>query len=116
MSNSQEVASFGKELCRFIKEASISHVDFYRSIGITKPYFYDICSGKTNPPPAELQIRMVEFLNLVEGDRSLFFELAGRERNETPVDIAWYLSKNKEAKNMLREEINYEVLFGHELH
>jgi transcriptional regulator with XRE-family HTH domain len=111
MNSDKENLSFGEALCELIKEANLSQADFYRGIGITKSYFYDIVSGKTKPPPGELQIKVIEFLNLSSRDRTLLFELASKERQETPVDIAWYLRKNDEAKSVIREEINYYMLF-----
>ena len=106
--------SFGKMICELIKKAKLSQSDFYQGIGITKSYFYDIASGKTKPPPAELQIKMIEFLNPSKEDRTLLFELAGKERQETPIDIAWYLKSNDEAKSVIREEIDYYTLFNKE--
>ena len=40
-------------LAQMIKEANLSNVKFYTALGIKKPYFYDILSGKVNPPPKE---------------------------------------------------------------
>ena len=38
-------------LAQMIKEANLSNVKFYTALGIKKPYFYNILSGKVNPPP-----------------------------------------------------------------
>lgn len=105
----EEKLTFGKVLCSLIKEAKMTQVQFYKKIGITKSYFYDIVSGKTNPPPAELQIKMLSVLNLSREDETLFLDLAGKERKETPADIVWYLDTHIEQRNMIREGINYSV-------
>lgn len=104
-----EEMTFGKILCMLIKKAKMTQVQFYKKVGITKSYFYDIVSGKTNPPPAELQIKMLALLNPSREDEILFLDLAGKERRETPADIAWYLESHIDQRNMLREEINYSV-------
>jgi len=115
MITDKESLSFGKFICELIKRANLSQSDFYQTVGITKSYFYDIVSGKTKPPPAELQMKMIEFLNPSKEDRTLLFEMAGRERQETPIDIAWYLASNEEAKSAIRENIDYSSLFNREL-
>lgn len=107
--NTDEQLKFGKVLCSLIKKAKMTQAQFYKKVGITKSYFYDIASGKTNPPPAELQIKMLNLLNPSREDEILFLDLAGKERKETPADIAWYLNSNVDQKNLLREEINYSV-------
>lgn len=108
MQNDEQL-TFGKVLCFLIKKAKMTQAQFYKKIGITKSYFYDIASGKTNPPPAELQIKMLALLNPSREDEILFLDLAGKERKETPADIAWYLDSHVDQRNMLREEINYSV-------
>ena len=72
-----------------------------------KPYFYDILSGKVNPPPPERQFAMLKLLNPTEEQRNLFFDLAAQERNEVPADIAEIL-KDKELCSELRKNINYK--------
>lgn len=96
-------------LAQMIKEANLSNVRFYTALGIKKPYFYDILSGKVNPPPPDRQFAMIKLLNPTEEQRELFFDLAAQERDEVPADIAETL-KNKELRNKLRKGIDYESL------
>lgn len=49
-------------LAQMIKEANLSNVEFYTTIGIKKPYFYDILGGKVNPPPPNRQFAMLQLL------------------------------------------------------
>ena len=56
--------AFGNFLREMIKQTGISQSEFYSAVGITKPYFYDILSGKVNPPPSDVQYKMLENLNL----------------------------------------------------
>lgn len=96
-------------LAQMIKEANLSNVKFYTALGIKKPYFYDILSGKVNPPPPERQIAMLQLLRPKPEQIVLFFDLAAQERNEVPVDIAQKL-KNKDLCKQLRIDIDYEKL------
>lgn len=96
-------------LAHLIKEAKLSNIKFYTALGIKKPYFYDILSGKVNPPPPDRQIAMLKLLNPKPEQIPLFFDLAAQERNEVPVDIAQAL-KNKDLCRELRNGIDYEKL------
>lgn len=80
--------AFGNFLREMIKQTGISQSAFYSAVDITKPYFYDILSGKVNPPPPEIQYKMLDNLNLNKQQRSEFLNLAAAGRNEIPADIA----------------------------
>ena len=96
-------------LAQMIKEAKLSNIKFYTALGIKKPYFYDILSGKVNPPPPDRQIAMLQLLNPKPEQIPLFFDLAAQERNEVPADIAQALN-NKDLCRELRNGIDYEIL------
>lgn len=96
-------------LAQMIKEANLSNVKFYTTLGIKKPYFYDILSGKVNPPPPERQFAMLQLLKPKPEQIALFFDLAAQERNEVPADIAQTL-KNKDLCRKMRKGIDYEKL------
>lgn len=100
---------FGELLRQLIKEAGMSQSKFYEELGIGKPYFYDILSGKVNPPPPERQIAMLKLLQPKEEQIKLFFDLAAKERKEIPADIAKKL-ENKDLCKELRKSIDYEEL------
>ena len=80
--------AFGNFLRDMIKQTGISQSAFYSAVEITKPYFYDILSGKVNPPPPDVQYKMLENLNLDEQQRNEFLNLAAEGRGEVPADIA----------------------------
>ena len=69
--------AFGNFLREKIKQAEISQAAFYEAVEITKPYFYDILSGKVNPPPPDVQYKMMEKLNLDKVDLGDFLALLG---------------------------------------
>lgn len=79
---------FGELLKQLIKEQNMTQYEFYTQLGIKKPYFYDIISGKVNPPPPPLQIRAMDILQADEETRIAFYDLAAKSRNELPADIA----------------------------
>ena len=84
-----ERKSFGCFLKELIKQCNMTQATFYLQVGITKPYFYDIVSGKINPPPPEIQYRMLEILDGISSEqRNTFLNLAAKGRGEIPADIA----------------------------
>lgn len=80
--------AFGNFLRELIKQTGISQSAFYSSIEITKPYFYDILSGKVNPPPPDIQYKMLDCLVVNDQQKNEFLNLAAEGRNEVPADIA----------------------------
>ena len=80
--------AFGNFLREMIKQTGISQSAFYSAVEITKPYFYDILSGKVNPPPPDVQYKMLKYLRLDEQQRNEFLNLAADGRGEVPADIA----------------------------
>lgn len=106
-----EFDSFGTMLKHLIKISKMSQTKFYTELGITKPYFYDIVSGKVNPPPPKIQFRIVKILNLMDDNKKKFFEMAGQERNEVPADIAYYIKQNPSISQEIRKKIDYSTLF-----
>lgn len=84
----KDKVAFGDFLREAIKQSGISQSTFYSAVGITKPYFYDILAGKVNPPPPDIQYRMLEQLNITDAKRREFLNLAAKGRGEIPADIA----------------------------
>lgn len=100
---------FCEILVELIDNRKMTKVQFYTQLGITKPYFYDIITGKVNPPPSERQIKIAKILNLTKEDSILLFNAAAVERGEVPVDVAEQL-KNDDIVAKLRENIDYDKL------
>lgn len=97
--------SFGEYLRHLIKVSGMTQHTFYTELGIRKPYFYDILSGRTNPPPYPLQLRAMEILQASNETREKFFDLAAKGRNELPADIARYIDENPDALKNIRENM-----------
>ena len=96
---------FGNYLREMIKQTGISQVTFYSAVEITKPYFYDILSGKVNPPPPDVQYKMLENLNLDEQQRNEFLNLAAEGRGEVPADIAKLIADHPAKLAIIRETL-----------
>ena len=97
--------SFGEYLRHLIKVSGMTQHKFYTELGIRKPYFYDILSGRTNPPPYPLQLRAMEILQASNETREKFFDLAAKGRNELPADIARYIDENPDVLKNIRENM-----------
>lgn len=100
---------FRELLVELINEKNITKTKFYTDLHIKKPYFYDIISGKTNPPPPERQLDMIRILRPSKEKMVEFFNAAAMERGEVPVDIVMQL-QNKEIVDNLRKGIDYKEI------
>ena len=97
--------AFGNFLREMIKQTGISQSAFYSAVEITNPYFYDILSGKVNPPPPDVQYKMLENLNLDEQQRNEFLNLAAEGRSEVPADIAKLIADHPAKLAIIRETL-----------
>lgn len=104
-----ETLSFGDYLKSLIKSAGMTQYQFYTALGIKKPYFYDILSGRTNPPPPELQFKAIEILNADEDTQKVFFDLAARGRGDIPADIAKWVVEDPHAVASIRNEMKQAI-------
>lgn len=109
---SSNKSEYGTILTRIIKDKKITQQDFYSQLGIRKPYFYDIVSGKTNPPPPETQLKILKILEPKEEDKKKLLEVAAKERNEMPADILLYLKENCNAVDVIRKQKEYMDYIG----
>ena len=99
-------SDFGEYLAKLIKDAGMSQFEFYTEAGITKPYFYDMLSGRTNPPPRETLERMMEVLEKClppdKKRRTEFINRAAISRGEIPCDISDMILGHPECWDRLR--------------
>lgn len=84
---------FGEYLKTLIKQANMTQTQFYTAVGITKPYFYDILSGRVSPPPAELQFKIAQVLHVDSETCAILFDLAAKGRKEIPADVALWIGR-----------------------
>jgi len=106
--NKRTKCEYGLLLTKLIKDNNITQSDFYTKLGIKKPYFYDIISGKINPPPPETQLKILEILHPKEEDRKRLLNIAAQTRNEMPADILLYLKSNINSIEEIRSRKNYK--------
>lgn len=102
-------SEFGEYLAKLIRDAGMSQFDFYTEAGIAKPYFYDMLSGRTNPPPRDTLERMADVLeNRLPPDekrRTEFINRAAISRGEIPCDISEMILNHPECWDRLRETL-----------
>lgn len=108
MTNKSE---YGKLLTNLIKNKNISQSQFYQDLKIKKPYFYDIISGKVNPPPMDKQIEIINYLDLKQEDVINLIDVAAIAREELPLDIVLYMKSNKNI-SMIRNRNDYSEIIG----
>ena len=97
--------AFGNFLREMIKQTGVSQSAFYSAVEITKPYFYDILSGKVNPPPPDIQYKMLDHLEVNEQQRNEFLNLAAEGRGEVPADIALLIMNNLDNIDRIRSAL-----------
>lgn len=96
---------FGDYLKKLIEANGMTQTEFYTALGIKKPYFYDIVSGRVNPPPYSLQFKAMEILEADEQTREKFFDMAAQGRQELPADIAQAVSENPVVLSNIRKNL-----------
>lgn len=101
----QKECEFGELLKTLIKDAGMTQYEFYSELGIKKAYFYDILSGRVNPPPPELQFKSMEILKTSEVTKKKFFDLAAKARGDFPADIAKAVNSNPKVIAQIRKAI-----------
>lgn len=104
-------SEYGQFLTDLIRDRKISQSKFYNDVKMTKPYFYDIISGKVNPPPEQTQIKIVEYLGLSHDEMIRLFDIAAKARNELPLDIFLYM-QDKNNIDKIRNDKNYLITIG----
>lgn len=103
---------FGEYLKTLIKQANMTQTQFYTAVGITKPYFYDILSGRVSPPPAELQFKIAQVLHVDSKTCAILFDLAAKGRKEIPADVALWMNNHPNEINNIRKKYENSPLGG----
>ncbi len=106
--NSSNKSEYGEILTRLIKEKNMTQEVFYKKLGITKPYFYEIISGKINPPPPDTQMKILKILNPIDKDKERMMDIAARERKELPADVMIFLEKKSYGLKKIRDDSEYK--------
>lgn len=112
---SNQKCEYGKLLTKLIKDKKMTQSDFYNKLGIKKPYFYDIIGGKINPPPPEIQLKILSILKPKVKDRNSLLDIAALERKEIPADILLYFKKNETSLKEIRCSAKYKNIIKREI-
>lgn len=103
----REKSEFGSYIVELIHQADMVQSDFYDAVGIKKPYFYDIVTGKANPPPQDTLDKMIDVLERRlppdTSRRNKIMDLAAKCRGEIPADINQAILNHPEQWDHIRE-------------
>jgi len=98
-----EPEAYGKYLKEVMKRCRVDVFDLHTALGVSKVYLYDILSGRTAPPPAPLQVRIVEILGVDKHTAAELYDLAAYIRGEMPVDIVMAINESTVLSTKIRE-------------
>ena len=103
MSDNTHYKTFGEFLVAKRKEREIPSLQVAETLGISPSYYSDIEKGRRNPPPdRESLAKIAKLLNLNSGDLAIFYDLAGKARDEAPPDLPDYINENQVVRVALR--------------
>lgn len=108
---SNKKSEYGELITKIIKDKKMTQAEFYNKLKIKKPYFYDIIGGKINPPPSEIQIKILKILKPKEEERRKLLDIAAKERKEIPADIMMYIENNTNLLSNIRNDLKYKKFF-----
>lgn len=94
--------SFGEFLQKKRLENEITLRKMAKLIGITAPYLTDIEKDRRNPPEIQKLDKIAEILSLTEEEKSVMFDLAGKQRNSVAPDLPDYIMKRDYVAAALR--------------
>ena len=96
----------GTEFGRFLKgkrqQKEITVRQLAELAGVSAGYYCDIESGRRNPPDKEILNRIITSLCITDYDITIFYDLAGQARSETPTDLSGYINQYEEVRVALR--------------
>ena len=103
MADTAHYKTFGAFLVAKRKEREIPSLQVAEFLGISPSYYSDIEKGRRNPPSERENLaKIVRLLNLQGDDLALFYDLAGKARDEAPPDLPDYINENQVVRVALR--------------
>ena len=94
--------NFGDFIAQKRFEQAITVRRIAEKIDVSPGYYNDIEKGRRNPPDKETLDKLISALHLNEEERLLFFDLAGRDRDEVSPDLPDYIMENDVVRVALR--------------
>ena len=98
----RENLSFGAFLSEKRREREITSLQICESAGISPGYYCDIEKGRKPPPDREILEKILAELHLLDEDRVLFYDLAGKARSGVSPDLPDYIMENEVVRVALR--------------
>ena len=99
MNDRQIFAAFLKEKR---KEKTITVRAMAELVGVGAGYYSDIESGRRSPLDLGFLDKIINTLQLTDGDRKTLYDLAGKAREAAPPDLTGYINSNSKARVALR--------------
>lgn len=97
--------TFGGYLRDLRENRELRQVDLAKEAGVSTVYICDIEKGRRYPPDMQKLRIWVAQMALSSEEAALFFDLAGKAREDAPPDIAEYLKHNNAARKAIRRVI-----------
>lgn len=108
--------SFGDFLEFKRTERSLTAVAAAEALGVSRRYYSDVEKGARLPFDKKNLIMLAEVFNFNEYERAKMFDLAAKERKETPLDVASYLASHEHMYEFIRRlkdtDISQKRLFS----
>lgn len=94
MNEMNTIKTFGEFVVERRLEKGISLRKMAELMGVSAPFWSDVEKGRKNPPKLEKLELLANILRLTDEDKTLMFDLAGKERDAVAPDIPAYIMEN----------------------
>lgn len=101
--------TFGKFLDQKRREAQISARQLAEQLGVSAMYVSSVQRDRKPPPTKDILDKMCYILELEDGDKDLFYDLAAKGRNEVSQDLPNYIMDNEIVRAALRTAKEHDV-------
>lgn len=103
-----EKGSFGEKLALSIDDAGFTKNAFFKKLGISKSYLFDLLNNRTFPS-ASMQIKITEALGIPEDKKADFYDSTAKIQGRLPADIAEALAKDPKMYQEIRRLIQHKT-------
>ncbi len=98
----ETIKTFGEFVVAKRIEREISLRKMAELMDVSAPFWSDVEKGRKKPPKLEKLEQLANILHLTEEDKTLMFDLAGKERDAVAPDIPAYIMENDYVAAALR--------------
>lgn len=98
----ETIKTFGEFVVAKRIEREISLRKMAELMDVSAPFWSDVEKGRKKPPKLEKLEQLTNILHLTEEDKTLMFDLAGKERDAVAPDIPAYIMENDYVAAALR--------------